>query len=81
MIAMHIFRNAEDMGREFAAGSRIIEANKHIAVGLLKRGMQSGKSSVSLMLELPDGSVVFAETSLALFLQAASMFKIIDEGA
>jgi hypothetical protein len=36
--------------------------------------MSSGKPSVSIMFELPDGKIVFAETSLALFLAAAQTF-------
>ena len=35
-------------------------------------GMSSGKPSVTLALELPDGSVVIARTSLHLFLEAAA---------
>lgn len=38
----------------------------------LKAGMASGKPSVAIRLDLPDGKVVIAETSLALFLGAAS---------
>jgi hypothetical protein len=75
MVALHIFLNAEEMGREFKATANVIEAAKDISVGLLEKGMQSGKPSVSFMFELPDGSVVFAETSLVLFLQAASIFS------
>lgn len=76
MIALNIFMNAEDMGRDFAAGSVVIEAKKDISVGLLQAGMQSGKPSISILFELPDGSVVFAETSLALFLAAARAFEV-----
>jgi hypothetical protein len=74
MIALHIFMNAEEMGRQFRVDSTVIEAKKDISVGLLQAGMESGKPSVSFIFELPDGRVVFAETSLALFLGAARVF-------
>jgi hypothetical protein len=44
-------------------------------IGGLRGGMQSGKASVAIMFELPTGQVVFAETSLALFLTAADALK------
>lgn len=43
-----------------------------IQVAGLAGGMQSGKPSVAIRIDLPDGKVVVAETSLALFLGAAS---------
>jgi hypothetical protein len=77
MVALHIFMNAEEMGRQFKAGSRVIEAKKELSVGLLDAGMQSGKPSVSFMFELPDDSV---ETSLASFVSAARVFAAKTEG-
>ena len=44
------------------------------AVTLLKGGMASGKPSVAFRITLPDGSVVVAETSAALFITAAHVF-------
>jgi hypothetical protein len=44
-------------------------------VAALPGGMESGKPSVAVRLDLPDGKVLFAETSLSLFLTAADMFK------
>lgn len=79
MLALHIFMNAEEMGKSFSVKAPVVEAKKDISVGLLKHGMQSGKSSVSFMFELPDGTVVFAETSLALFQAAARAFVAADE--
>ena len=53
----------------------IIEAdNLHIAA--LKQGMKSGAPSVGFRIDLPNGrSVVFAQTSLALFLSAADIMR------
>ncbi len=41
------------------------------AITALPRGMVSGKTSVAVIVNLPDGRVVFAQTTLAL-LQAAT---------
>ena len=42
-----------------------------IEIAALSRGMTSGRPSIAFRLSLPDGKVVFAETSLRLFLAAA----------
>jgi hypothetical protein len=46
-----------------------------IKVSVLEGGMSSGKASVMIRLDLPDGRTVLAETSLALFLTAAKAFE------
>lgn len=43
-----------------------------IQVAGLEGGMTSGAASVSIRVDLPDGTVVVAETSLRLFLAAAA---------
>jgi hypothetical protein len=78
VIALRIYMNAEEMGKDFPAGRNLIEANKSISVGLLQKGMASGLSSVSFLFELPDGSIVFAETSLRLFLTCAQAFAALE---
>lgn len=45
-----------------------------IEVAALGGGMTSGRPSVAIRLDLPDGRVVFAETSMRLFLAAARAF-------
>lgn len=47
-----------------------------IRIAALPHGMASGAASVMIGIELPDGSVVMAETSLRLFLAAARAFSI-----
>jgi hypothetical protein len=42
-----------------------------LGVAFLEGGMSSGKPSVALRFDLPDGSVVIAETSARLFCTAA----------
>lgn len=48
---------------------------KPIQVAGLEGGMASGKPSLSIRLDLPDGKVVIAETSLAMLLTLADVFK------
>lgn len=45
-----------------------------IEIAALSGGMQSGRPSVALRINLPDGRVVIAETSMRLFLSAAQVF-------
>ena len=54
-------------------GKKIHRANVD-AVTALKGGMTGGRTSVAFIIHLPDGSVVFAETSLALFQMANAAF-------
>ena len=44
------------------------------AVTCLEGGMSGGRTSVGFLIHLEDGSVVFAETSLALFQMANAAF-------
>lgn len=53
-----------DLGADTTAGA--LER-----VGILPEGMESGRASVALVVRLPDGSAVIAETSLRLFRVAA----------
>ena len=48
-----------------------IHVTQDITVTTLRDGMSSGKPSVALLIKLDNGEVVFAETSMALFLTAA----------
>lgn len=54
---------------------KIISTTEPIGVTGLHGGMESGLPSVALRIDLPDGRVVIAETSLALFLTAADALK------
>lgn len=54
---------------------REVVRTNEFAVGGLAGGMTNGAPAVVTVIELPDGRVVFAETSLALFLTAADVFK------
>lgn len=52
-----------------------VAENGVIGVGGLAGGMTSGKPSVVLVIHLPDGRSVMAETSLRLFLMAADALR------
>lgn len=47
-----------------------------VAVAALGGGMTSGRPSVSFRIDLPDGRVVIAETSMRIFVNAANAFRI-----
>ena len=50
-----------------------------LAIARLPRGMASGRSSVAIRVDLPDGRVVVAETSMALFLACAGAFMAAED--
>lgn len=47
-----------------------------IRVGGLPRGMESGRTSVTIAVPLPDGTYIMSETSLALFISAAKILEV-----
>ena len=48
----------------------VIEPAKPIEVAVLEMGMSSGRPSVAIRIDLPDGQVVVAQTSARLFCAA-----------
>lgn len=54
-----------------------VQFNKHTAMSIarLRGGMTSGKGSVAVRLDMADGRVVIAETSMTFFLAAADAFR------
>lgn len=56
-------------------GRKVVHTKTAIGVAALTGGMTSGKPSVAFRIDLPDGTTVIAETSLALFLTAADALK------
>ena len=46
----------------------------NLAIAFLAGGMSSGKPSLTLRIDLPDGRSVITQTSLELFQQAARVF-------
>lgn len=66
----------EDLKLRSEEGRLVHLKDAPMRVGALPRGMQSGKASVAIAIELPDGRTVVAETSLELFLAAARVFQV-----
>jgi len=48
-------------------GAKVHHVPDGLEIALLAEGMQSGKPSVMMRVQLPDGSVAIVETSWALF--------------
>lgn len=71
-----------DLAEKLANG-RVIELMGKdappIGMALLKHGMTSGRASVTIRIELPDGRSLLTETSLALLKQAVGIFTLIAE--
>jgi hypothetical protein len=63
-----------DLAEKEAAG-QVVHVKDTIGVACLPGGMASGNPSIGLRLDLPDGTTVLAETSLALFLTAADAYR------
>jgi hypothetical protein len=53
----------------------VIHTTEHMAIAALSAGMTSGRPSIAIRINLPDGKVVVAETSMRLFLNAADAFR------
>jgi hypothetical protein len=66
--------NGDGILKEFPK-EKIIHANGEITVSSLPRGMESGRPSVTLIIDLPDGRKVVAETSARLFVTAAKALE------
>lgn len=73
MPAMRIVLDGDNAFPEMVG--KVIHEVQNFAVSALPAGMESGKPSVAMIAELPDGSYVFAETSLVLFLTAADALR------
>lgn len=65
-----------DVTQEHVDAGRLIFLQGHgMEMGMLHAGTVAGSPTVAVRINLPDGRVVIAETTLALFLFAADMFK------
>jgi hypothetical protein len=66
-----------DLAEKQARGQLVHLANDSVlGITALSGGMASGRTSVGIRIDLPDGRVVFAETSLRLFLNAAEALRV-----
>ena len=59
--------------------STIIQTTTPIQVIRVPRGMKSGASALILRIDLPDGQVVAAKTTVKLFLQVADAMRELEQ--
>lgn len=56
------------------AGKKVMRTTG-LRMGVLPHGMQSGAPSVAIRIDLPDGQIVIAETSLALLVTTVNSIR------
>jgi hypothetical protein len=49
-----------------------------IKIGRLPRGTEAGKSTISVLIEMPDGSIAAAQTTMALMASAMQVLQQVD---
>lgn len=64
-----------DLAERLARSIGEIPQTEDLEIAALRGGMSSGKPSIMIRFNLPDGKVALGQTSLALFLSAAEAFK------
>ena len=74
MMFLNVLLQGDGAKPEWADG-RTIHRVEDFTVAALPSGMVSGKTSVSFLIDLPNGEAVLAETSLMLFLTAADLIR------
>ncbi len=84
MSALNVFTEGDGCWSDLAqkaANGQLVHVNGTGGIGLarLPRGMVSGKSSVTIRIDHPDGQVTIGEVSMAHFLLAADMFRAAEE--
>ncbi len=60
---------------EYLRNKKVFHTTAPITFSALSKGMESGKPSMSIIIELENDTVVLAETSVAAFLTAAKAFN------
>lgn len=75
MPILSVTPNIEEQPWEDLRRPDLIHIKEPVRVGGLPGGMASGKASVAIALQLPDGRPVIVETSMELFLVAADVLR------
>ena len=77
MPVIDVYRNGEGLWPDLP--TKVVHHVRNdigaIAMAGLPGGMEKGRTSVSIRIDLPNGEVVIAETSLRPLLQAAAAFR------
>ncbi len=78
MIAMNIILDGDNAWPDLRDKDVIHLANgaPPIQVAILNAGMRSGRPSVAIRIDLPDGRVVVAETTARLFAMAGRAIQV-----
>lgn len=77
MVHVRILLDGDGSWPDLTDKSKVIEVGTNAVLQFagLPHGMSSGKPSIKLRLDLPDGKAVLAQTSLALLLMVADAFR------
>lgn len=79
MIALDVQINGDQCWPELAPHKKGFIPGRLVGIARLTQGTQSGKSTVTIRVELPDGQTVLAETTLALLNTALVAFNAAEE--
>jgi len=79
MEKLGIFINGDNCWPDLKMLEHKTVREKLSGIARIPGGMASGKSSVTFRVDLPDGGVVLAQTSMDLFLYAAMLFSDVEE--
>ena len=71
MIPLTIVLDGDNAWPDLYNRDDVIHATSSIQIAVLEQGMESGRPSVTIRIDLPDGRTVLAQTSARLFCQAA----------
>jgi hypothetical protein len=74
MISTNINFDGDEFFKNFDK-SKIVEAKGLHTITVFEGGMQSGKPSVAFVSEMEDGTMVYSETSMNIFLTAARAYE------
>ena len=69
--SMHIILDGDGAWPDLEDRKNVVNARNIAALAVLGGGMASGRPSIALRIELPDGTTVIVETSARLFCTAA----------
>ena len=73
MIPLEIVMDGTGILKDVPA-DKFIETRSKVTLAALPRGTAKGKPTIAIIFELPDGTTVMAQTTMALFHAAAKAF-------
>lgn len=79
MPQINVIRDIDNSDEPRPRPEDVVHVTAPITIGTLEGGMVSGKTSLMIIIPLPDGRTVIAETSLACFRTANAALSAIPE--